>query len=67
MSLNGIDISNYQAGIDLSVVPCDFVIIKATQGTTYTSPSFSKQMSAADAHGKLTGVYHYINGAGAEA
>lgn len=37
MALNGIDISNWQAGIDLSVVPCDFVIAKATQGTSYIS------------------------------
>nr|DAE48302.1 MAG TPA: LysA-like protein [Caudoviricetes sp.] len=27
MTLRGIDISSYQAGIDLSVVPCDFVIV----------------------------------------
>nr|DAE89984.1 MAG TPA: hypothetical protein [Caudoviricetes sp.] len=33
MSLNGIDIASYQTGIDLSVVPCDFVIVKATEGT----------------------------------
>ena len=26
--LNGIDISSWQTGIDLSVVPCDFVVIK---------------------------------------
>lgn len=30
MALNGIDISNWQAGIDLTRVPCDFVISKAT-------------------------------------
>lgn len=35
MTLNGIDISNWQAGINLSAVPADFVIIKATEGTTY--------------------------------
>ena len=26
MALNGIDISNYQRGLDLAQVPCDFVI-----------------------------------------
>ena len=34
MSMNGIDISSWQTGIDLSKVPCDFVIIKATEGVT---------------------------------
>ena len=33
MAMNGIDISNWQKGIDLAAVPCDFVIAKATQGT----------------------------------
>ena len=38
--MNGIDISRYQKGINLAAVPCDFVIIKATQGTSYVSPEF---------------------------
>ena len=32
MELNGIDISGYQANIDLSKVAADFVIVKATEG-----------------------------------
>ena len=39
MALNGIDISNWQSGINLAVVPCDFVVIKATEGTGYVNPS----------------------------
>ena len=35
--LNGIDVSNWQKGINLAAVPADFVICKATQGTTYVS------------------------------
>ena len=35
--LNGIDISGWQEGLDLSKVPCDFVIIKGTGGTSYVS------------------------------
>ena len=31
MAMNGIDIASYQTGIDLGVVPCDFVIVKATE------------------------------------
>lgn len=37
MALNGIDISGWQKGIDMTKVPGDFVIIKATQGTKYVN------------------------------
>lgn len=67
MTLNGIDISNYQRGININAVPCDFVIVKSTEGTGYTSPSFNSQINAAANAGKLLGVYHYINGVGAQA
>lgn len=62
MALNGIDIASYQAGIDLSVVPCDFVIIKATQGTGYVNPDCDRAYQQAKANGKLLGVYHYATG-----
>ena len=42
MAMNGIDIASYQTGIDLSVVPCDFVIVKATEGTGYVNPDFAR-------------------------
>ena len=63
--MNGIDISRWQKGIDLSAVPCEFVIIKATQGTTYVSPEFKNQIKQADSLGKFLGVYHYAGGGGA--
>ena len=62
MSLNGIDISNWQQGIDLSKVPCDFVIAKATQGTGYVSSDCSRQVEQALALGKCVGIYHYVGG-----
>ena len=65
MSMNGIDISNWQNGIDLSVVPCDFVIMKSTQGTSYLSPDFARQIQQAESLGKCIGIYHYASGAGA--
>jgi hypothetical protein len=40
--LNGIDVASYQTGLDPAVVPCDFVIVKATQGTTYKNPDFQR-------------------------
>lgn len=62
MSLNGIDISNYQAGIDLAKVKADFVIVKATESTGYLSPSFNAQISGARKAGKLLGIYHFMDG-----
>ena len=62
--MNGIDISKWQKGINLAAVPCDFVIVKATQGVSYTSPEFHNQISQAQALGKLIGVYHYAGGGG---
>ena len=64
--MKGIDISNWQNGINLSAVPCDFVIIKATQGTSYVSPDFHRQIEQALSLGKYVGVYHYIGGQGAK-
>lgn len=62
MSLNGIDISNWQNGINLSQVPFDFVIIKATQGTTYVNPDCDRAYQQAKGLGKKLGVYHYFGG-----
>ena len=67
MTMQGIDISNWQAGIDLAAVPCDFAICKATQGTTYTSPDCCRQVELARSAGKLFGVYHYVAGGNAQA
>lgn len=70
MTLNGIDISSWQQGINVSAVQgVDFAIVKATQGTGYTSPTFAAQVESTLNGGKLLGVYHYVSGgnAGAEA
>lgn len=62
--MNGIDISRWNP-IDLSKVPCDFVIVKATQGTSYVSTKYKEQITQANSLGKLLGVYHYAGGGGA--
>ena len=67
MALNGIDVSNYQKGVNVAAVPCDFVIAKATEGTGYVSPSCARQVDSALAAGKLAGVYHYVRGGDAAA
>lgn len=67
MALNGIDIASYQAGLDFSKVPCDFAIIKATQGTGYTNQDCVRAVEQAMSLGKGVGVYHYISGGNAVA
>lgn len=67
MALNGIDIADYQTGINLAAVPCDFAIIKATQGTGFVSAPCNAQVASAKAAGRLWGTYHYVGGGGAVA
>lgn len=67
MSMNGIDISNWQKGINVAAVPCDFVICKATQGTNYVNADCDRAYQQAKAEGKCLGVYHYAGGGGAVA
>lgn len=67
MALNGIDISGHNPAINAGTIPGDFVIVKATQGTGFVSPTFHAQINAAYNGGKLIGVYHYIDGSGGSA
>lgn len=67
MAMQGIDISGWQAGIDLSKVPCDFVIVKATQGVNFVSEACDPQVQQAISLGKPFGFYHYVGGSGAQA
>ena len=63
--LLGVDISNWQAGIDIGAVDPDFVIVKVTQDAgTYaaTNQLHAEQISASLALGRPTGVYHYVGG-----
>lgn len=62
MSMRGIDISHWQDGIDLAGVPCDFVIIKATQGTSFVDNCCDKFYQEAKKLGKKLGVYHFADG-----
>lgn len=61
--MNGIDISRWQpANVTAIVKDYDFVIIKATEGTSYVSPFCDAQYQAAKARGKKLGVYHFASG-----
>ena len=67
MALNGIDISSWQSGINLAVVPCDFVVIKATEGTGYVNPDYERAYRQAKTAGKCLGIYHYASGGNIQA
>lgn len=61
MSLNVIDVSRYQAGIDLAAMKsagCNAVIVGATYGTVGINPATFAQLDGAKAAGLLRGVYH---------
>ena len=57
--LHGIDISNWQDGIDIYGVDADFVICKATEGVGFTDPTFAGFADAVLDSGKLLGAYHF--------
>lgn len=71
----GIDISNWQNGMDLSAVlsktKTSFVIAKATEGTNFTDKYCDGFLKTATDKGKCIGVYHFArpenNGYEAEA
>lgn len=62
--LNAIDISDNQEGINLgSLNPSpDIVIIKASQGGSYTNRFFNAWARQAQLLGKAIGAYHYLDG-----
>ncbi|KAF9547546.1 glycoside hydrolase family 25 protein [Agrocybe pediades] len=58
----GIDVSGYQPNVNWKTVKANgvtFAYIKATEGTTYTNPSFSSQYTGATNEGIIRGGYHF--------
>ena len=66
-SMRGIDIASWEAGIDVENVDADFVIVKVSQGTTYTNPYWRDWADAVLRSGKKLGLYHYAAGDSPEA
>ena len=65
MVMRGIDISHWQSSIDLKhakTAGCEFVFVKATQGTTYRDSCRSKFLIQASNLNLLIGVYHFAGG-----
>lgn len=58
-SMNGVDVSSWQTGIDVSDMQMDFVIAKATEGTSYINPDCDRVYQDAKGSGKALGVYHF--------
>ncbi|PTB43873.1 uncharacterized protein TrAFT101_002438 [Trichoderma asperellum] len=61
-SVQGFDISHYQPTVNFQKAYSDgarFVIIKATEGTTYIDPSFSDHYTQATQAGFIRGGYHF--------
>lgn len=61
--LDGIDVSQWQGGIDFRQVKesgIRLVYIKATQGTTEMDPEFERNYREADRENLLIGFYHYV-------
>lgn len=63
--LRGIDVSHWDGndGADVAAMAdCDFVIIKATQGTDFLDCAFADNVANVRKLGKLMGVYHFADG-----
>lgn len=58
--MHGLDISVYQNGINLSNVPGDFAIVKATEGLGYINPAMNSQIN--NIGNKVLGLYHFASG-----
>lgn len=60
MTMKGIDISDYQRGLDLGAIDYDFVFCKATEGTNIINDTCDPFIQKAIGMGKLWGFYHFM-------
>lgn len=70
-TLNAIDISSHQTGLNLETIfarnPIHGVIVKATQGTSYVNPVCDPWVQWLIKNNKPWGFYHYMSGSQASA
>lgn len=60
MTLNGIDIANYQRDlVPKNMKTTDFIIVKATESNWYVNECFAYHAKAVKDCGKLLGCYHF--------
>jgi GH25 family lysozyme M1 (1,4-beta-N-acetylmuramidase) len=58
----GLDVSNYQPGINWNAVRSDgaqFAYVKATEGTGFINPDFASQYDGSHQAGLIRGAYHF--------
>jgi hypothetical protein len=60
VTIKGIDVSGYQT-TDYPLDGYDFVIVKATEGTSYVNPRHNEQIDRARANNRVVGHYHYLS------
>lgn len=58
MTVEGQDWAGYQAAAP-NTTGLDFVVVKATEGSSYTNPDHGTQVATARAHGLVVGHYHF--------
>ncbi|WP_280244930.1 glycoside hydrolase family 25 protein [Nocardia abscessus] len=64
MTIFGIDVSSWQRGVDMRLVRAagfEYVIAKASEGSTYINPEYRAQRDGARAAGLAFAAYHYVN------
>ncbi|MEV6010945.1 GH25 family lysozyme [Streptomyces sp. NPDC051976] len=58
MTVSGIDVASYQS-TDYATAGRSFVMVKATEGTSYVNPRHTAQVATGRAHGLVVGHYHF--------
>ncbi len=62
-TVKGVDVSHYQGSINWTKVAgagYTFVVMKASEGTSYTDPTFKTNWAAAKNAGLVRGAYHFF-------
>lgn len=60
----GIDLSHHNAEPSWDKLDVDFVILKASEGSSYIDPTFSQRAKMSKDKGFSTGAYHFFSGTG---
>lgn len=59
--IKGIDVSSYQDPAELNLSGLDFVVVKATEGTSYVNPKQKAEAGKARQDGMAVGFYHFLH------
>ena len=59
---HGIDLSHHNADPDWELLDIDFIILKASEGSSYKDPTFSLRAEKSRNQGIFVGAYHFFTG-----